>query len=82
MKKRVYVMAVLIAISMLFGSLPVSAREKAKLDAVSKEKTLAVTLLMPDRRSSRNPGLRSYEVRTGRGKNGRSKIARAGVQRR
>ena len=48
MKKRVYVMAVLIAISMLFGSLPVSAREKAKLDAVSKEKTLAVTLLMPE----------------------------------
>lgn len=48
MKKRVYVMAVLIAISMLFGSLPVSAREKAKLDAVSKEKTLEVTLLMPE----------------------------------
>ena len=48
MKKRVYVMAVLIAISMLFGSLPVSAREKAKLDAVSKEKTLKVTLLMPE----------------------------------
>ena len=41
-------MAVLIAISMLFGSLPVSAREKAKLDAVSKEKTLEVTLLMPE----------------------------------
>lgn len=48
MKKRVYVMAVLIAISMLFGSLPVSASEKAKLDAVSKEKTLEVTLVMPD----------------------------------
>lgn len=48
MKKRVYVMAVLIAISMLFGSLPVSAREKAKLDAVSKEKTLEVTLVMPE----------------------------------
>ena len=41
-------MAVLIAISMLFGSLPVSAREKAKLDAVSKEKTLEVTLVMQD----------------------------------
>ena len=41
-------MAVLIAISMLFGSLPVSAREKAKLDAVSKEKTLEVTLVMPE----------------------------------
>ena len=48
MKKRIYVMAVVTAISMLFGSLTVSAKEKAKLDAVSKEKTLEITLVMPD----------------------------------
>ena len=48
MKKRIYVMAVVTAVSMLFGSLTVSAKEKAKLDAVSKEKTLEITLVMPD----------------------------------
>ena len=48
MKKRVYVMAVMIAVLMSFSNLTVNAQEKAKLDAVSKEKTLEVTLVMPD----------------------------------
>lgn len=47
MKKRVYVMAVMIAVLMSFSNLTVNAQEKAKLNAVSKEKTLEVTLELP-----------------------------------
>ena len=44
MKKRVYVMAVMIAVLMSFSNLTVNAQEKVKLNAASKEKTLEVTL--------------------------------------
>lgn len=47
MKKRVYVMAVMIAVLMSFSNLTVSAQEKVKLNAASKEKTLEVTLELP-----------------------------------
>ena len=38
MKKRVYVMAVMIAVLMSFSNLTVNAQEKVKLNAASKEK--------------------------------------------
>lgn len=47
MKKRVYVMAVMIAVLMSFSNLTVNAQEKVKLNAASKEKTLEVTLELP-----------------------------------
>lgn len=47
MKKRIYVMAVMIAVLMSFSNLTVNAQEKAKLNAASKEKTLEVTLELP-----------------------------------
>ena len=47
MKKRVYVMAVMIAGLMSVSNLTVNAQEKVKLNAASKEKTLEVTLELP-----------------------------------
>ena len=47
MKKRVYVMAVMIAVVMSCSNLTVNAQEKVKLNAASKEKTLEVTLELP-----------------------------------